>query len=169
MPAEKGNQYWKLRESQGRPPKYSDPDELWAKCCDYFEWVEANPIIEKQVLNSKSGPVSVEVPKHRPMTKAGLCIHLGIGQSTLDEMQKREDLLAVITRAREVIYVQKFEGAAIGVFNANLIARELGLRDHQKVEQTVNPYADMSEEELDARLAELRKRHEERRGADGGA
>lgn len=166
MPAEKGNQYWKLSESRGRPPKYSDPDELWAKCCEYFEWVEANPIIEKQVLNSKSGPVSVDVPKHRPMTKAGLCIHLGIAQPTLDEMGKREDLSDVVTRARDVIYVQKFTGAAAGIFNANIIARELGLQDHKKVEKTINPYEEMSDDEIGKRLAELRKRHEEKAGTD---
>jgi hypothetical protein len=33
-----------------------------------------------------------------------------------------------------VIFNQKFSGAAVGAFNANIIARELGLADNQKVE-----------------------------------
>ena len=36
---------------------------------------------------------------------------------------------SVITRIRETIYQQKFEGAAVGAFNANIIARDLGLAD----------------------------------------
>lgn len=45
------------------------------------------------------------------------------------ERQKAEDFLKVITRIEEIIYTQKFEGAVVGAYNANIIARDLGLRE----------------------------------------
>lgn len=44
-------------------------------------------------------------------------------------VKKAEDFLSVITWAENVIYNQKFEGAAAGIYNANIIARDLGLRE----------------------------------------
>jgi hypothetical protein len=40
----------------------------------------------------------------------------------------------IITRIRSNCFVQNFKGAAVGVFNANLIAKKIGLVE--KVEQT---------------------------------
>jgi hypothetical protein len=44
-----------------------------------------------------------------------------------DEISK--DFSKVITHIREIIYRQKFEGAAAGFLNPNIIARDLGLKD----------------------------------------
>jgi hypothetical protein len=41
-----------------------------------------------------------------------------------------------ISWARNKCFVDKFEGAAVGAYNANLIARELGLRDKTEVDHT---------------------------------
>ncbi len=43
------------------------------------------------------------------------------------------DFLQVVSRIDEIIYTQKFEGAAVGAFNANIISRDLGLRDGSDV------------------------------------
>jgi hypothetical protein len=40
-----------------------------------------------------------------------------------------KDFMPIITRIKEIIYNQKFSGAAAGFFNANIIARDLGLSD----------------------------------------
>lgn len=42
--------------------------------------------------------------------------------------------MQVTTRIDEIIYKQKFEGAAVGAFNANIIARDLGLADKKDVD-----------------------------------
>ena len=39
-----GNKAWKARSKHGRKPKFSSPDDLWEKCCEYFEWVNENPL-----------------------------------------------------------------------------------------------------------------------------
>jgi len=51
------------------------------------------------------------------------------------EMQRRldDDFVGVTTRAEEVIYNQKFAGAAAGLLNANIIARDLGLSDKKDI------------------------------------
>ncbi len=44
----------------------------------------------------------------------------------------------VITRVEQIIYIQKFEGATVNAFNANIISRELGLADKTVTEKLVN-------------------------------
>lgn len=59
--------------------------------------------------------------------------------------QINKDFSAVINKIEEIIYQQKFEGAAVGLFNSNIIARDLGLRDKQDLtsngEQIATPTA----------------------------
>jgi hypothetical protein len=37
MAATKGNQWWKLRSSHGRNPKFETPEQLWDASVEYFE------------------------------------------------------------------------------------------------------------------------------------
>ena len=73
----------------------------------------------------------------------GLCNFIDLAISNFKEYEKREDYQAVTTRVRQIIYNQKFEGAASGFLNANIIARDLGLADKQShshvVEQPLFP------------------------------
>nr|WP_261640834.1 DNA-packaging protein [Erwinia mallotivora] len=55
-------------------------------------------------------------------------------------------------RAEQIIYNQKFTGAAADLLNANIIARELGLADKREVQQTVT---DLTDEEIEKRIREL--------------
>jgi hypothetical protein len=75
-----------------------------------------------------------------------------------DETSK--DFSNVITRIRETIFNQKFEGAASGFFNANIIARDLGLKDSKDITsagESIKPKFDLDKlthEELES-LAKL--------------
>ena len=40
--------------------------------------------------------------------------------------------MTVIERIEQTVYSQKFEGAAAGLLNANIIARDLGLADRRE-------------------------------------
>lgn len=129
MSAPEGNQFWKLRASSGAPRKYEDPEALWADCQEYFEWVDANPFHVWQ--NTRAG--LIQVPRIRPMTIKGLCIFLDIDETTWRGWREnRKDLIPIITRAEDIIYEQKFAGAASEQFNASVIARDLGLADKQE-------------------------------------
>lgn len=133
MAPPKGNQFWKARSSHGRKPIFATPDDLWNACAEYFEWVQKNPLYESQAF-AYQGEVQIkEIPKMRAMTLAGLCIFLDINRSTWDEYRLKDDFSEVSTRVDEIVRSQKFEGAAAGLLNANIIARDLGLADKNEL------------------------------------
>ena len=82
MPAPTGNQFWKLRSSHGRKPKFASPDELWEACCEYFEWAESHPLKEQKIFVNQRDTVRVTLDKARAMTLQGLCTFLDVDQST---------------------------------------------------------------------------------------
>lgn len=124
-----GNQFWKARSSHGRNPIFASTDALWEAACEYFEWVEANPLWEAKAF-AHQGEVTIErLPKMRAMTIGGLCLFIDISQQAWSEYKQREGF-GEITRAIDaVIRDQKFSGAAADLLNANIIARDLGLAD----------------------------------------
>lgn len=125
-----GNAIWQLRERFGRPPVYSDPDELWAACCTYFEWAHENPLYEVKILGSGA---KVSAEKMRAFTQKSLCLHLCISEEAWrDWRNNRDDLREVVLTVDAVIYSQKFEGASAGLLNPNIIARDLGLAERQE-------------------------------------
>ena len=131
MSPPKGNQFWKARSTHGRKPIFAESEVLWNACCEYFQWVEDNPLQEAIVYQ---GLVS-EHPKSlmRAMTESGLCIFLDICTSTWDNYKHNDDLMEVTTRVAEIIYNQKFTGAAADLLNSNIIARDLGLKDKKEM------------------------------------
>ncbi len=167
MAAPKGNDYYKIRSKNGRSRKFKTPNALMKACNEYFEWCLENPLKEEQIVNKawteilyidatdnegnptqkeikKVHPYSIaHVSKMRPFTLGGLCNFIDLAISNIKEYEKREDYQAVTTRVRQIIYNQKFEGAASGFLNANIIARDLGLADKQShshvVEQPLFP------------------------------
>ena len=129
MPAPVGNQFWKARSSHGRSPIFANPDELWEACVEYFEWVDENPLLEQKATQFQGAFVKDNVAKMRAMTISGLCLFLDIDQSTWENYREKEDFFRVTKQAEQIIYNQKFQGAAADLLNANIIARDLGLAD----------------------------------------
>jgi hypothetical protein len=158
MAAPKGNKFWEARSKSGRGKIFETPEDLKAACCEYFEWVEENPLWESKAFPFQ-GQVTVEVlPRMRAMTKAGLCIFLDIAETTWDTYRGRKDFLGVVTWAESVIYTQKFSGAAADLLNPNIIARDLGLSDKTQTEHSGSiDINKMSDEELERKIAELSK------------
>lgn len=138
MAAPLGNQFWKLRSKHGRDKLFESPKLLLEAAEEYFEWCEANPLIEVDFKGKDAN--EVEIPKMRAFTLHGLCIYLDCNTAYFrifksQERAQKEDFSTVITRIEEIIYNQKFTGAAAGFLNPVIIARDLGLRD--KIEQEV--------------------------------
>lgn len=156
MAAPKGNKFWEARTKHGRNRLFADGNELWLACCEYFQWVEDNPLWESKAF-AFQGQVTVEtLPKMRAMTVGGLCLFLDISQQTWFEWGRTKDFSDVVARADAVIRDQKFAGAAAELLNPNIIARDLGLSD--KVQTEHSGSIDMNkitDDELDAKIAEL--------------
>ena len=116
MAFKQGNTYWKLAKgfTPGTEKKYA-PDELWVKAVEYFKWVEDN--------------------KMRAMTITEFCVFAGITSQTFFNYEKEQAYFDITARIRDIIYSQKFTGAAAGLLESNIIARELGLADKQEIKQ----------------------------------
>lgn len=137
MAAPIGNQFWKQRSKHGRDKIFSSPGILWEEACKYFEWCDNNPLYEVDFKGKDAD--EVKIPKMRAYTWEGLELFLDI--DSLREYKKNpdyKDFSQIISRIEKIMYSQKFTGAAAGFLNANIIARDLGLRDKQEIDQTVN-------------------------------
>lgn len=133
MAAPIGNKFWEARSSHGRSPIFGSPDELWASCCEYFDWIEENPLLEAEAFAYQGAVKLQELPKMRAMTIASLCIFLDISVKTWAEYREREDFTPITTRVDDIIRTQKFQGAAAGLLNPNIIARDLGLSEKSEL------------------------------------
>lgn len=152
-----GNQFWKARAKHGRDKIFSTPDCLWSSCVEYFQWVEDNPLLEQKIFHANGQVTKDTVSKMRAMTLTGLRLFLGIDHKTWLNYKELDDFIPVITRAEEIIYEQKFTGAAADMLNPNIIARDLGLAEKRQVESTatVRVAADMSPQDAARAYQEL--------------
>lgn len=130
MPAPKGHKRW---GNPCNPKIYKTPEDLWAAAVDYFKWCEANPWIKNDFIRGgESAGQIVELKTSRPYTIERFCIHAGITIQTFINYSSRkgyETFFEISSHIRQIIRTQKFEGAAVGVFNHAIIARDLGLVD----------------------------------------
>lgn len=141
MAAPEGNTYWQNRKKHGRNKKFDTPEELEQAFIEFFEWCDANPWVKKDfVRGGEAAGMIVDLPIQRPYTIQGFQAHYGLGHNYLDQLEKAvkdktddtsKGFSGVLSWARNVCFTNKFEGAAVGAFNANLIARDLGLTDKQ--------------------------------------
>lgn len=138
MAAPIGNQFWKQRSKHGRDKIFSNSEDLWNAATEYFEWCDKNPWVKIDWVGKTSKEVQRKT--QRPYTLSGLCIFLGVNTKYFNDFKETcsNDFSEVITRIEEVIKTLKFEGATVGAFNPLIIARDLGLRDKQEIDQTVN-------------------------------
>lgn len=131
MSAPIGNNFWELRSSHGRKTLFEDHIKMWEAACEYFLWCNDNPIEDPRSFGQRK--------IQRPYTMQGLCRYLDASTAYFRQFKleskegEREDFLSVITRIEETVYQQKFENAAIGVYNQSIIARDLGLREQSEI------------------------------------
>ncbi len=153
----KGNDFWKMRSSHGRKPIFESPEDLMKSAEEYFQWCIDNPLMESKPFQHMGEVQIVEIPKTRPMTQGGMCIFLDIIQETYITYRDREGFSEVTSKIDTIIRTNKFEGATVGMFNANIIARDLGLKDESKTEHSgkVALYEGVSDEELERRIKEF--------------
>lgn len=131
MAAPAQNQFWKLRSKHGRDKIFSSPEILWEAAAEYFEATDRRKWWKTE-FNGKDAK-ECYVPTETPYTWTGLYLFLDISHQTWKDYEAKEDFIETCTRIRNIIYTQKFEGAAVGAFNTNLIARDLGLADKKEI------------------------------------
>jgi len=143
MAAPKGNSFWQLRSKHGRDAIFTDPNTLLEACTEYFKATDGRKWFKREAI--KGGEMAgqlIAIPIETPYSLTGLCIFLDVNTDYLTQFENSEtyknnkDFSRVITYVRDIIDTQQFEGATVGAFNANIIARKLGLTDNQKVENS---------------------------------
>jgi len=150
--ADKPQRFWEQKPKGGRPKKFDSPEHLWGCAIEYFEWVEANPLQEEKLFHYQGEVKKETVSKMRAMTVSGLCIFLGIGETTLRDYRDNPQFSRVVHEIDSVMRTQKFSGAAADMLNANIIARDLGLADKQ--EHTVAA-TELTDEQITEKLEAL--------------
>lgn len=124
-------EYWKTRPKATKyNPAWRTPEQLWDEATRYFDWATDNPLYEERLTN---GGKKVNVQKMRAMTLGGLCAFLGVNYSTFKAYEGKPEFAHITEGIRQVISTIKFEGAAAGLLQATIIARDLGLADKQEL------------------------------------
>lgn len=141
MAANLGNQFWRNRSKHGRDVIFNDPELLWQQAAEYFDWCDQNPLLTVE-FNGKDATECI-VPKMRAYTKTGLCVYLDCCLNTFESLKDKKDFLNIYTRICQIIYSQKFEGAAGGLLNASIIARDLGLAEKTENSNMTNVSEDI--------------------------
>lgn len=114
----------------GRPRKFK-PAELLEEFQKYIQDRMSDPIVEKEEESGYSGQNSSSKTKeksHPQLLSIGdFCVFLGCSRNWWNELP--DDFLGV--KAHISTYIENFQlkGASIGVFNANIVSRLLGLKD----------------------------------------
>jgi hypothetical protein len=137
------NRFWELRKKHGRNRKISSPQEFAEYFIEYVESKEGDPLIKKEakVVSGGAGKGSsieyAELELMRAFTKDGFALFCGLCRWEIVESYKDEnvDFSEIIHAIEKVIYTHNFEGAAANLLNSNIIARQLGLKDHSQIEQ----------------------------------
>lgn len=141
MAAPKGNNYWKFRNKHGRNFSYT-PEELEEEAFKYFEYMSTQVWDRKEPI--KSGDLAGEtmtVPTSTPLSIESFCLFADINPQTFRNYksgkEEYRDFFEVATRIQLNIDVNQFEGATVGIYNPNIIARKLGLVDQQELNQKI--------------------------------
>ena len=135
MAAPKGNRFWEVRTKHGRDKIFATPSIMMEAACEYFNWVEDNPLSKPIIYQGLASKEPEELM--RAMTIKGLCIFWGVNSCYLSDFVNgldpasdvSKDFSRVVNTIKEIIATQKFEGASAGLLNPNIIARDLGLTD----------------------------------------
>lgn len=163
MAAPKKNQFWKLRSKHGRDKLFATSELLWEAACEYFEWCDSKPWKVTKTKSKGKNKETEETPTQCPYSLSGLMIYLNVGEAYWRQFKDSnldEDFSTVITRIENIIKTQQLEGAMVGAFNANIVARINGLADKQELSGEVKSGLTIivkSQEEAD--LIEQMKSH----------
>ena len=117
-------------QKRGRPRKFK-PAELLDEFQNYIQDRMSNPIVEKEEESGVIGknPSAKTKEKSHPqlLSVADFCVYLGCSRNWWNELP--DEYLGVKSHISTYIDNFQLKGASIGVFNANIVSRLLGLKD----------------------------------------
>jgi hypothetical protein len=118
------------------------PEKLWDLFCDYVKHEHNSPMYKREYVG-KDGNV-VDTPLPVPITFEGFECWLqdngvisNLSNYETNKDGSYDDYQPTLTRIKKNCFVQNFKGASVGLFNAGLIGKKLGLveKSEQKITQ----------------------------------
>lgn len=124
----------------GKTKYIETPEKLWELFESYVKKEKESPMYKREYVGKEGR--AVDTPLEVPITFEGFECYLcdiGVIDSHLGHYCDKNnptyaDYLPIITRIRANCFTHNYKGAAVGLFNANLVAKKLGLA--AKIEQT---------------------------------
>jgi hypothetical protein len=143
---------------QFKPNSYT-PESLCEKFNEYFEYMKTQTWQKTDAI--KSGEMAGEtiyIPINTPLSRKSFCIFANISEDTLRNYASNKESYTqyfdLTTRALEIIDNNQIEGAIVGVYNPNIVARLNGLsekteNDNKNTNQNTNiNFDNLSAEEI---------------------
>lgn len=125
------------KDAAGEVGSRLTPEALWDLACLYFQGEQEDTMDKKDFIRSgESAGMTVTIKAIRPFSWVSFDLFLlyhGI-KTSIDNIRENKDgrfaeFQETIAKIGRVIYEQKFDGAAIGEYNPQLIIRDLGLSE----------------------------------------
>lgn len=129
----------------GRRKNIDTPEILWQLFCDYVKHEKEHPWFKVEYVG-KDGE-RVATPLQVPITFEGFECYVA-DQDIIQDLSHYsantdgayDEFRTIITRIRNNCFSQNYKGAAVGLFNANLVAKKLGLVDKKDIKASVTSY-----------------------------
>lgn len=124
-------QFWRCPPTGSM--KFPTPEDMQKAAMAAFQHYEDHPHREEVIFHNKGAVVRTFKAVMRPYTFRGVALRMGCTATTLNNYRTVPGFREVLEWIDEVIYTQKFEGAAGNMMNANFLARDLGLAERSEL------------------------------------
>lgn len=138
---------YEIAKPFGRPRKFKTAEDLWNAYVAYTQWNDANPLTvynyQEQSMEGK-GKTAPDAQRRRrqmvvrPMSLTAFRLHAGIKRDwatfKADYEKRGENFRGVLQIIEECVRRQMVEGALVGNYKENLVARLNGISDSIKQE-----------------------------------
>lgn len=126
----------------GKPKYIESPEKLWEYYTNYKEWTKNNPILKQDYVGKDADEVYRKL--ERPLSFEGFEVYLrdndiicDLGDYDRDKDGRYTEYATILRACKKDIEVNQFNGATVGIFQQNIIARKLGLVEKREETQTV--------------------------------
>lgn len=149
-----GNEFWKLRSKHGRDRIIESPEVMLDAIHEFLELKE-NTYLDKpeMIKGGEMAGIQVNLKVKDYPTLSELAHFLGfMTLKSWRDYKERDGFLTVITYAEEIISNWKLKGTAIGVYNHNIVARDLGLvdkKEHDHKSKSVESFLSQFEKDVE--------------------
>lgn len=127
--------FWSKRIRRGAGGKsFSNAEELLEAADEYFDWANGHPLKAEKLFHYQGSVTAAKEHRLRAFTFKGLCIFVGISSSTYEKYRQDPEMSKATAIIDDIVWTQKYEGAAADLLNASIVTRDLGLVD--KIEAT---------------------------------